>query len=60
MDRHVYFVADLDPRQIHERCIKDDTLGISDPGDGLGHDVILCFTNGARQPGNYDSGIWER
>ena len=51
MDRHVYFVADLDPREIHERRIKDDALGISDFRNRLGHDVILCFTNGVRQHG---------
>jgi len=43
MDRHVYFVAHLDPGEIHERSIKDDALGVADLGDGLGHDCNTMF-----------------
>jgi len=53
MDGYVHFVAHLNAREIHERSMKDNALGIADFRDGLCHDVILCFTGGARQPGNY-------
>lgn len=54
VDGHVYFVADLDAGEVHQRSIEDDALGISELRNRLGHDVILCFTNLARQPENYD------
>jgi len=57
MDRHVYFVADLDPREIHQRSIKDDARELPTFVMVLVIGVILCFTNGARQPGNDDYGV---
>ena len=44
MHGNVDLIADFDAGKVHERSIENDALRISDFGDGLGHDVILCFT----------------
>ena len=48
MHGDIDLIADFDPGEVHQRGIKDDALGISDFGNGFGHDVILCFTQIAR------------
>jgi hypothetical protein len=40
----VYFVSDFNARELHQSSIEDDPLRVADFGDGLGHGVILCFT----------------
>lgn len=44
MNGDVDLIADFNPGEIHQSGIEDDALGVSDLADGLGHDVILCFT----------------
>ena len=52
MNSNVHFVSDFNARELHQGGVEDDPLGVSDLGDGLCHDVILCFTEGNCQPGN--------
>jgi hypothetical protein len=42
----VHFVSDFNARELHQSGIEDDPLRVSDFSDGLGHRVILCFTEG--------------
>jgi hypothetical protein len=44
MDANSNLIANLQVGEVHESGIEDNALGVADPGDGLGHDVILCFT----------------
>ena len=41
---NVHFVSDFNARELHQGAVEDDPLGVSDLGDGLCHDVILCLT----------------
>ena len=44
MNGNVHFVSNFDTREVHQSGVEDDPLGVADLGDGLCHDVILCFT----------------
>ena len=45
MQLHVQLVPHLQMREFHQRGVKDDALRIAHLGNGLCHDVILCFTD---------------
>ncbi len=44
MNGDVHLVSDFNARELHQSSIEDDPLRVADFSDGLGHDVILCFT----------------
>jgi hypothetical protein len=45
MDADGDLIAHFKAGDVHERGIKHDSLRVTDLGDGLCHDVKLCFTN---------------
>jgi len=44
MHRDVDLISDFDAGQVHECSVKDNSLRVTDFGNGFGHSVILCFT----------------
>jgi hypothetical protein len=42
--RQINPVAGLQPRQVKQRRVKNESLRISNLGNGLDHDVKLCLT----------------
>ena len=45
VDSDCELITHLNPSEIHEGRVKNDSVGIADFGDRLGHGVILCFTH---------------
>ena len=50
MQRNGQLIAHFYAGEIHQGGVENDALGISNLGNGLGHDVILCFTEALRKP----------
>lgn len=50
MNSDVDLVAELQLRQVHQRRIENDPLGIADLRNRFCHHVILCFTAIIRNP----------
>ena len=44
MNRNIHLVSHFDAGKIHQGSVEDDSLRVSDFGDGLCHRVIRCFT----------------